>query len=257
MSAARPATAGAEVLSRLHLLLKATDPVTPFELRRLESDAKQLENADKALAYIVRSGIAALKWDVQDATRWVERACTLDGSAVTRANAAVTLRHLNECTQASEYAIESYRLSLLDFRNADTVIGVLAAAGRLTEAKEIASEFDARTGKRNEFTFDAAMVACELEDIGCTETQLQRELSAAMKVLSEQRIRFSSVSYTSEEEPDGGSILTVHVRFQGDIETELKVEAKLAELLCDMPDWNPCKLSVELTYVAEDASQPA
>lgn len=254
----RPATAGTELFDRLHLFLAQGGVPTIFDIRRLERDIAALEKADIGEAYIARSGLCAITWDVEQATAWVERACTVDGAYETSLNAGITLRYLNRSDLAVDYALQAVQRAPLSLNAANFATVTLAGDGRLQQAVEVQRAFAKRVPDHHEFSFDAEAFFAAFQEAGVSEGQLQAEIRAAMRVLSAERVRHSSLTYGYSVEPDGGRMLTVAVEFPGSIEDELRLEGMLAARLVDQPGWNPCKLSVEFQRtIAEDASQPA
>jgi hypothetical protein len=254
---AKPATAGAEVFDRLYLFMKTG--ATPFDIRRLEHDAQKLEHADLAQAYTVRAAIAALQWNIDDARYWTEKACIASASVTVRRNASVTFRHLNQCGTSGEYAVQALKLSPLNREDVEQAVGMLACAGRLSEALEIDREYRQRVPAEPPLRLDTEQLTGILDELKLPERQLQLELQAAMDVLTKERMRHKGVVFESSTEPDGGAMFTARVQFCGDIDTEMKLESRLAHLLADMSSWDPSRLSVEFEYVAEDvnAGEPA
>ena len=49
----------------------------------------------------------------------------------------------------------------------------------------------------------------------------------------------------------------IQVEFLGDLGQEIALESELAQILVSNHEWDPCKLSVELSYISANVSQPA
>lgn len=244
---AKPATAGADVLERLHMFMWT--PPTEFDLRRLELDALRLEKADPSEAYTVRAAIGAIRWDVEAARKWSEKACVVDGSTITRVNASITFRFLNEVDLSAAYALNAFRNAPLDQTIATHCAAALTFAGRLSEAHEVFMDHHRRAGTTGQMAPDVTSVIRVLDACGSSENQLRAEVRAAMRLLSEEQIRHHKVEYEEVVEPDGGRALAVRIQYYGDIESELRLESKLAHRLVEMPNWNPAALSVEFAYL--------
>ena len=257
MFQAKPATAGADAFDRLKLFMNV--PPTPFDLKRLEQDAKQLENASPSEAHTVRAGICALKWDANGAAFWSEKACLANGGATTRSNASVTFRYLNDLSRAIQYAHQAVKTAPLDRGGVLHLAALLVSAGRVAEAVAVRNEYLHRVPDGPPLENGPERISGFFDELGIREDQVHEEIAAAMLVLSEDRVRYDDVEYESDYEPDGAGLLVVKVKFRGDLAAEMRLESRLAQKLADMPRWNPSKLSVEYEYVMEvsDAGQPA
>jgi hypothetical protein len=257
MPVARPATAEKDLFSRLQLFLRGNHELTKFDVRRLEADAHALKNAEPAQAFIALSAIAALKWDFAAAQYWAEQAVKIRNDQATWGNASLVFRYLNRCDVAADYAQRGVQLAPLDMEVADDASGILAADGRLADAQRLIDEYQVRSGKQGTFEIQPAVFVAGMAHLGIDESQLQRELRAAMEVLTEEQIRHIGVTYQSEPEPDGGVMISVFLEFGGTHEDEIRLESKLARVFADMEEWNPCKLSVALQHQSIDVGQPA
>jgi hypothetical protein len=261
MFMARPATAGKNIFERLYLFFTSGQAPTAFDLRRLEREAGELERIGEwSDAYIVRSGLAALQWDLEQAVNWVERALIADPTATVACNASITMRYLNRCDLAVPYALRAAEIAPLDFGIIDHVVAVLAADGRLHEAQAKADEYIARRGAVEEgrdFEFHPGAFVEAMDGLGISEQRLQREIRAGLGILTEEGRRHDGVGFEIVPEPDGGAALSVALTFLGDHEDEMRLEAKFAALLINEPGWDPCRLSVELQHLREHVGEPA
>jgi hypothetical protein len=77
-----------------------------------------------------------------------------------------------------------------------------------------------------------------------TQERIQTEISYALSTLTEERIRHHEVVTTCERDfEDGLYVVTTRLLFKGTLVDEMRLDSKLANLLSNDADWNPCILS--------------
>ena len=250
-----PATIESRVLDDLVHFLNHEEP-TPFDIKRIEKDIAALEKVDRGEGYAARAALCALRWDLEGAQAWSERACTIDGAFEVANNAAISMRFLNRPDLGVEYGLLALRRAPALHEVAEVAVGLLVVSGRMHEALAVVQDFEASRGEKS-WCFDVQSICAQVDNIGLSEERLRIEIRAALDVLTAHKIRHNGFSVEESSDPDGGSAMVVFVGFEGTLEDELSLEAELAEKLADDPDWDPCRLSVELTHTTqENAGQP-
>lgn len=246
MAYAMAQTIGNELLDRVVAFFESNDPVDQFTLKSLWRDSDKLQNVDAVRGSLVKSAIASLEWNREEALRWANNMLKLEDNATNCFNAAVSLRHANDLKSASDFALRCYEHAPKNFKFAHQSAKMLEMAGRISEANSIFREIQ---GQNEEIAEDFAMSNQMMEamsDIGIKEIDLINEICVAADVASESRVRIKFVSQGFEYEPNNGDgMYFAAIKLPVDFSRVMELEERLALNLSENQGWNPLKLSVE------------
>jgi len=209
-------------------------------------------HADRAEGHIASSAVAALDWDVEEAVRQVDLALQHDRSASMLTNATVTFGFINRPDLGENFARTAVRMVPSDHPTVDLISGLLIGLGKVSDAAALQSSYLDKYGDHI-FAVDAIGIATCVADANVDEEWIASEISIAREVLSGARLRTRQVGVFAGFEPDGAPSIVFDLKFRGSIETEFKLEGELASKLAATESWNPNRLSVNISYLPEDA----
>jgi hypothetical protein len=230
-------------------------------LRRYARRAEQLLGTEHPeVGWSAKAAVAALAWDSDGLINLAQRARQAIGADPTQiANLSVSFKHVNLMDHALECAREAAALAPGARFAAEQLIGSLLLTGHWSEALVTARELHRRLGD------NAGRTPGEVEEIvpprlewlaqiGIDEEQVQRELREAWGVMREAEVRYADEEADLAEDYEGGSsTLCLRLKFNGDVDLEMKLGSMLAPRLARLPGWDPTRLSVDFAYLREDA----
>lgn len=254
MTVARPQTIGSELFARVEALLLLEGEPSPFQIRALRAQADKLAAASAVESSIVKSGLAAYEWDEQGVAYWIRNALALEKGAWTYLNAAVTSRLINDFTTSVEYTRAACESGVYSPDIAIHVSDSFVMSGCLSEAIEVLRSCQHEDAQKYLISVKKRLQG--LVASGVTEEDLQKEVLAASKVARNFKKRIVSIGHRHTVDREDGPIFQAAIQFKGDFRDEMMLEAELAKVLCDMPHWNPVKLSVEFSHYVHNELQP-
>jgi len=226
-------------------------------LRRVRVDATQRRKVDASAASLIRAGVAAIQWDAEKTRYWVHNACSLNRTAVTYLNSALTFKFINDVKSAAEYALKAAAIAVNDSSCITAAVGYLAMTGEIKRAQQFLAEHDKMGLNLDEVTRHILDMSLAMDELDISPERLCFEMNAAFSLLAKHKIRASEVLPSEEFDPDGGNSLCVGIAFLGDLALEMQLEAELAELFVQEPGWNPNTLCVEFRYKSKNVLQLA
>jgi hypothetical protein len=222
--------------------------VNPMEHRRLERDIGIVEVTRASDAHLLRSILASLDGDIDEAERWTQNAGQLNHPEANQAR-LFTLANLGFASRGLAHARQSMRAGMADV---SPMFGAALAVGAFTTITRIVDETPAASQMLAAIANPSIEVARRgakaLALAGCTEDDLARVLDVAGEVLREWRLLwldpqpgFIALDGT---EGDGGAP-GVHVSYRVDVSpTEAaKMESEVANRLAER-DFMPIGVSV-------------
>lgn len=254
MTIARPQTIGSDLFAKVEALLLQEGEPSVFVLRALRAQADKLAEASAVDASIARSGISAYEWDEEKAAYWINNALALEKSPETYINASVTSRLINNFELSVEYARKACEV---DARRSDIAMYACDSFhinGYFSEAIDVLKSFQHEAAKTRLGNVEDRLRG--LSEAGFTEQDLQKELHSAARVARLNRKRIVAIGHSFFIDPEEGPVFRTEIKFKGDFHDEMKLEAEFARMLCDMPHWNPVKLSVEFSHYVHNELQP-
>lgn len=257
MTTPRPKTIGSELLGTIEDLFRNDSSLSPFDIARLEREAKKLMSADAAEAYVILGAISALAWDKDQALQHVRNAIRLDSRAETRINCAITLRYVGLIDDAADLVAQAAARAPGSELIINTAVEWLAGAGRLHQAAALEEDAQSRHIPPSEVAINASALHLAAEEIGVSMERLAYEVKCAHTVLANHKKRMLGSNVECVRDPDGSQTLVVALGFVGTTVEEIRLESELAILLADEPGWDPCRLAIELKHLHQDACQYA
>lgn len=246
MAYAAPQTIGNDLLDRVVALMNGDDQVDPFTLKSLKREADKLQKIDAVRGSLVRSAIASLEWDRDEALRWSNNMLMLEDNAATCFNAAISLRNSNDLKAAADFALRSYKHAPKNSTFAHHSANILEMAGRLKEANAILQSIEDKSPEMEEDYIASSEMLDAMKDIGIEESQLIDEIFIASELAAEKRIRIDFVAQGFDYDPnDGEGMYFVAIKVSVDFQKILELEEQLALRLSESERWSPLKLSVE------------
>ncbi len=232
---------------------------TIFEIAPIERDAEKLRQSDPAAACLVRSGIAALKWDADGVRREVESANRLvPKSASFLINSALSFKLINDLRSAEEYAKLALQHATNDRLILRKVAGYMAQAGSISEAAQTIKVREHMGLDVDDLKLGLDSLIDWLSQLDINEDQLKTEIAIALELLSKRKIKFVNIEFEKNIFHDeGGFGLSTVIEFVGDFQTEMELESELADRLIDLPTWDLSKLSTEFRHVDSHELQAA
>ncbi|WP_447916183.1 hypothetical protein [Delftia acidovorans] len=236
-------------------LLKNTD-VDVFTMKSLKRSADKLAAIDAIQGSLVKSAIAALEWNVEDAVYWAKNVVALSDTADSYYNAAVTLRAVNDYENAAVFARGIFERAPHNSDFAYASAEMQESAGFINDAHKIFESIkDSSEKAQKDFVISSHRLKA-MKDLAVTEERVRVDLKMACVLAYEKRVRINSIAHCYEFDPDGSSgCYFVLVKIPGNIEKVLNLEEALAIQLCEQPDWNPSRLSIEFTTENEHVMQ--
>ncbi|MGX5661572.1 hypothetical protein [Diaphorobacter nitroreducens] len=254
MTNARPQTIGNELFAKVEALLLLEGEPSAFELRALRVQADKLAEASAVDASIVKSGLAAYEWADGDVAYWINNALKLEKSPTTFLNAAVTCRLINDFAKSIEYTRAACEHGLLGPNLAMHASDSFVMTGCFSEAIAVLKACQHEAVQNSLTGIEKRLRG--LISSGFTENDLQKEVLAAAHVARLHKKRIVAIGHGHSIDREDGHIFRAEIKFRGDFSDEMRLEASLAQALCDMPHWNPVKLSVEFSHYVHDELQP-
>lgn len=254
MIVARPQTIGSELFAQVEALLLMDGEPGSFQIRSLRAQADKLAAASAVEASIVKSGLAAYEWDEAGVAYWIRNSIALDKGASTYLNSAVTCRLVNDFEKSVEYTKAAIANGSYGLDIAIHASDSLVMSGYFSEAIEMLRA--CRHEAAQEHLSFAESQLNGLTAAGFTEVDLQTEVLAATRVARAHKKRIVAIGHRQSIDRDDGPIFRVAIQFKGDFRDEMKLETELAHLLCEMPHWDPVKLSVEFSHYVNNELQP-
>lgn len=248
-----PATISEPLLDEIAQCMQSSDATEPAVIAKLRMQAEKLMLADRAEGHLASSGVAALAWDVEEARRQVTLAMQHDRSPRMLGNAMITFDFLNRPDLGEELARTAVRMAPSDPEVVDSASCLLLSIGRVHDAAAVQRKCMAVCGEYK-FQVDPFPIVRAVEAAEVDEEWMAAELALARKVLSRAKLRTRELGIFSGDEPDGGASVVFELKFYGTLETEFQLEDELAEELALTESWDPRRLSVNLGYLAADAS---
>lgn len=246
MAYAVPQTIGDDLLDRVVALINGDDQVDPFTLKSLKRDADKLQKVDAVRGSLVKSAIASLEWDRDEALRWSNNMLMLEDNATTCFNAAISLRNSNDLKSAADFALRSYKHAPKNSTFAHHSAKMLEMAGRIKEANSILQSIKETNSETEEDFYASNQMIDAMKDIGIEEDQLINEIFIASELAAEKKIRIDFVAQGYEYDPnDGEGMYFVAIKVSVDFQKILELEELLALRLSESERWSPLKLSVE------------
>lgn len=246
MAYAMAKTIGDDLLNRVVALLGSETPVDPFTIKTLKRDSDKLQGVDAIHGSLVKSAIASLEWDRDEALRWANNMIALEDNAENCFNAAVSMRHVNDLESSAKFAIKCVGHAPHNLKYAHHSAKMLEMAGLVKESNEI---FRSIKNPSEEILEDSDMSNRMLEamhEIGIQQDRVVLETQVATKIATDMKIRISFISQGFEFDPKhGDGSYFVSIKVPVDFSMVLQMEENLALQLSDLPDWNPLKLSIE------------
>lgn len=247
-----PQTIGDNLLGRIRKLSRRTEPASTFEIRSLWNQAEQLARVEPVDASLIKAFLASVNWDSESVIYWGDNALSLDKSAMTAVNVAVSRRlagRLDECVDLSVYAAEN---SNGDLGILDLACEGLFSSGWISKSSEYAAKYR-KDSEILKSRFELAeKVLSELQSLQISEEQLREQIHIATKVAMEMKIRVVEVGMGKFSFEDGDTQFLLTMHFPGDIDRELDAEAALAHAFVDLPYWNPQKLDIQYKYYSNE-----
>lgn len=195
---------------------------------------------------LVKSAIASLEWDRDEALRWSNNMLMLEDNATTCFNAAISLRNSNDLKSAADFALRSYKHAPKNSTFAHHSAKMLEMAGRIKEANSILQSIKETNSETEEDFYASNQMIDAMKDIGIEEDQLINEIFIASELAAEKKIRIDFVAQGYEYDPnDGEGMYFVAIKVSVDFQKILELEELLALRLSESERWSPLKLSVE------------
>jgi tetratricopeptide (TPR) repeat protein len=234
---------------------------TEFQVKQLRAKAANIKKTSMAeLGAVAESSIEALLWNSNRVLEIAENGLRVYGESVLLlANFAVSCRHVNLLEEAMAYTRRAHDIDPHDVAVLRSLVEYCFGTGRLSDAAQILSTFLFRSGENSDFREDAKglfelakaqLNALQLANV--SEERFQRELTTALKVLRDCKVRAQLTSLREVADPDGDRAIEAAFMFRGDIAQELRLGAILANELGELEEWDPNTLSVSFVY-----SEPA
>jgi hypothetical protein len=184
-------------------------------------------------------------------------ALALDKSASTLSNLALTWKFINRPDLAYGLSTSALVLAPQNQTLLKDTLGFLMASGSFKAASELIERNGYASDEHSDLPVQVVEYSNFCASAGITDQQLIFEHEAALSVLTQNRKRIRGATVSMATDPDGGSSMVIQLNFLGDVTQEIVLESELAKILMTSPDWDPCKLSVELSYISANVSQPA
>lgn len=257
MTAPKPQTIGARLFSQLEVLFQSEEAPSEFQLRRLAAEADQLMGADAGAGLIVKSGIAALRWDVIEARKQALRSVQVDPSIITLMNAALTLKNVSLMDEACEFIERARQRAPQDPVTVESSIVYLMHTGLIAQAADVHKQALNDKVKLPDDLIDAVGYLELIEELGIDLERVHFEVQSVYKVLMQHRKRPRTITYSHYQEPDGGRALVISFGIRGDLTDEMRLESELAQELAEQDGWNPNVLGVEFEIDTENADNAA
>lgn len=238
------------LFGRIENLWKLNRQPSEIELLSLKRDANKLMQSDAAAAYLALAAIATFAWDIETINQQIDKAMRLKCDVVTLLNAALTLRVVNQRSEAANYALRALELAPNDKDVVDRTVKHLYNMGFLNKAHEIV-----QSRKRMNLELDDLQETLDqsnrcLVEVDVSEEQLQKEIALALDVLTKKKIRLVDLLYEKFFFHDDGEFcLIIRLNFYGDLETEIELDCLLADRLIDLPEWDLSKLSIQFHHL--------
>lgn len=236
-------TIGNKLFSQVSAMMRAEN-VSEWELATIEREAKKLSDVEPGQGWIIRSAVAALKWDVEGAERFSTRAITHDPSAETFINAAVTMGYLNRPDLAKKFAEQAKAKYGLTSKIADRVLSTNLATADIDIVTEAFNKASAQDQSNPGFLCVNEAVAA-MRVLSIEPSRLKGELSAAYEVLTLRKLRSFGIAANVElDQYDEPESVTITIFFLGQENEQLSIQGDLAVQLLEQPDWDPRTLCV-------------
>lgn len=252
MTTAVPQTVANALFDRLESLFRADDVPDESTLRQLEREADTLAKVDTASASMVKAGIAALRWDADDAHYWIDNALRLNPSVEMHRNAAVTYDRVVQFEHSSQVCKKMVNLFP---RNADMLnfaVRCFFYNGQFHRVTAL-HENAVKNGIVNPKIASYFARSQAIKRLGVAQERLQFEIAAAYDVLRQNQKRVRRWEVKAEKAPDGSESGVFAIYFLGTLKEEMVMELQLAQIFAGEPNWNPSLMSVELHYQSNHA----
>lgn len=249
MHKTQPLTIGSHLLTAIERFGQTDDLPSTFELGRLKREADKLLKANALDAYVVKAGIAALEWDAGAVAEHTDRALRLGSGAATYLNCALSLRFVGNIGSAADLMDKAAQRYPLDSVVLKAAVDLLVSAGRLHDAAKICQGMVDRSLPRVEFVESTIHVAAKAHQLGITDETMIAQAGFAFDVLAAHRRRLREYTVSVLHDPDGSEVLVCSIQFMGTALEEMRMESELACRLAELPDWDPCVFSMELSAI--------
>ncbi|HYE70814.1 MAG TPA: hypothetical protein VD932_04745 [Aquabacterium sp.] len=211
---------------------------------------------------------AAAEWDVAEAERLAKNAIDALGPGESLlCNLSVSFKQLCRLDLAVAHSERAYRQSPNDVLAIHAYVDDLFILGRFREGAAVTRRAAHLTDPGpheegesiEELTHTFQNVVDDLEEAGVEEERLRTELTLAIGVLREARLRYLGARIKREADPEsGGFSIVAEVQLMGSLEDELRLGAMLAPKLAEHAQWDPCSLNTGFFCMQrEDADVPA
>lgn len=247
------ATKANSLLEKLESFMSFGREPQPLEIRRLERESDDLARIDAASAFIVKAGIAAIRWDVAQLEYYVKSALALERSPALLLNASLTYKFVNDLDSAAVLALDAARMAPNDAVFVRQAVSYVSSAGQISAAVNMLTERAGMGLNLEEVTEPYLVLGQAIESLKIDPARLHFELKSAFEILSADRRRCIDVLWEVNEGSDGVHGVVASIIFIGGIADELRLEAVLAEALIAEPGWDPDRISVEFEYVKQNA----
>jgi tetratricopeptide (TPR) repeat protein len=247
-----------DLLAEISGLLQSAEVLDMHVRQSVLQKASKLETQDAAASSLVKAAVYAIDWDFEQADYWMKNSLKLEQSAFNHLNAALTYKILGRVDLAAESAKRAYDLAPTDIEVVENAVEFLTWYGNFAGANAIyLHALDKGIWRSAHLDYDFGPHLSYMSDAGLTEEQIRFEVQAAHTVLAKNKRRFvgGQVELFVDHEQD--ATLSIRVEFIGDIQEQIRFESELAVVFSDYQNWNPNKLSTEISYVVANDYQPA
>lgn len=248
MATGQPQSIGEALFKQVTGLFEDSAPVSAFLLMKLKNDADKLQKVDAVEASVVKSAIAAYEWQYEEANYWVRNSVALRKSAVNYQNAAVTMRALNDFKNAHKYSLLAAECAPNDPELVIYCVTSMLLAGNFSGAHKIASPFRENNAELSVICHEIEQLQQAIKEIGISEGRILMEMEMACAIATANKVRINSAEHLISTDPDGGKSIYVPLKFFGDLNTELRLEAGFSAELASDEHWDPLKLSIEFAH---------
>ena len=247
MTTAVPHTVANALFDRLESLFRADEIPDESTLRQLEREADTLAKVDTASASMVKAGIAALRWDADDAHYWIDNALRINPSVEMHRNAAVTYDRVVQLECSAQVCKKMVNLFPRNTDILNFAIRCFFYNGQLHRVVAL-HENAVKNGMVNPKITSYFARAQAIKRLGVEQERLQFEIAAAYDVLRQNQKRVRRWEIKAEKAPDGSESGVLAIYFIGTLKEEMVMELQLAQVFASKPDWNPSLMSIELHY---------
>lgn len=251
MTAPRPQTIGNRLMDEVFYHLRQDLTPTDFEMRRMSRDAGKLDLISPIEGALAFAAIAAIKWDEAEMKAQIERLLSINSSPISLFNASLVWRTLNNSDQALELSRMAWLAAPADDTYQRGYFGTLVRSGYLLEAHDFAKSVALEgLAKEEVASLDRTVMAMKLAEL--TQERVVAELAVAFEVMKSHRIRNQRSGFATHRDPESGMrSLVAIVNFVGNYDDEAALTASIAEVMIDMPEWNPAQLAIRLVPFTE------